>query len=413
MIIERIMHAKYINIAGLSLAMPDCIIVHYAEIALKGQNRNYFEKKLAKNIKDVMPVGTKIKRHFGRFVVSGTPDKDYAGALARIPGISNFAFAVKCGNDFDSLKAKTIELLDGKLQDKRFKVVASGNGFPLSSSDIERQLGAAIVEKYKIRASMTMPDVTVHVEAFDSTAYIYLEKFQGMDGLPVGSSGRAVVLLSGGIDSPVAAVLAAKRGCRPIFIHFHALRSNEDAENSKIAKIVEMLLPYVLRTKVYYVPYSLFQLGTSHIPPEYELVVFRRFMNRAAEEIAMKEKAKAIVTGESIGQVASQTLDNLISSEDATKLPVIRPLITFDKNEIINLAKKLGTYDLSILDYKDCCSIITKHPKTRPKLEKIKAFEETFDVNKLVQDTINASKVVAYKYGKGRIEAKEIPVPAL
>lgn len=386
------------------------IIVHYAEIALKGQNRNYFEKKLARNIKEVLPIGTELKRIFGRFIIRMPEgyNKDAASALAKVYGINNFAFAAECGKSFEELRDKALNILNGSAG--TFKVIASGHGFPLSSSAIERQLGAAIVDKHKLKAKMKLPDITVFVETFNGAAYLYLQKFHGPAGLPVGSSGRVVTLLSGGIDSPVAALLAAKRGCRPLFVHFHALRSNEEAKNSKIAAIIKQLLPYVLRTKVYYVPYTLFQLATTHIPSEYELIIFRRFMNRIADAIAQREKAKAIVTGESIAQVASQTLDNIMATE-VTALPIIRPLITFDKEEIIAAAKGLGTYELSIQDYKDCCSIISRHPKTKPKLEKIKQLESSVNMEKIIQDTLDAGKIVAYKYGKGMVEAKEVPIP--
>lgn len=396
--------------------MFNTVLVHYSEIALKGQNRNYFEKKLARNIKEVLPPGAAIKRLFGKFLIKLSENYDKASmvsALTRVYGISNFAFAAGCGSTFDELKSKAINALNEIEIHGTFKVIASGRGFPLGPSEIERQLGAVIVEKCGLNARMVSPDTTVHVEICDSVAYLYLEKFPGLGGLPVGSSGRVVALLSGGIDSPVAAVLTAKRGCRPLFVHFHALRSNEEAEKSKIDEIVRKLLPYVLRTKIYFIPYSLFQLTTTHIPAEYELIIFRRFMNRVAAAIATAEKAKAIVTGESIAQVASQTLDNLIATEEVTQLPVIRPLVTFDKEEIIAAAKKLGTYELSIMDYKDCCSIISRHPKTRPKLEKIKDLEATVDMSKLTADTLNAAKVVAYKYGKGNVEKKEVDVSAL
>ncbi len=393
--------------------MPDCIIVHYGEIALKGQNRRYFEKKLARNLRDALPAGADVSRVHSRILISleDYNKEDVISALAKTAGVSNFCFATECGSDFASLKSKTIELLDGKVEGKTFKVAAAGDGFPLSSSEIEKELGAAVVERYKIRASMKTPDVTVHVETFDSAAYMYTEKFAGLGGLPVGSSGRVISLLSGGIDSPVSSWLVMKRGCRPLFAHFHALRNNEEAENSKIADLVKAVLPYCLRTRVYYIPYSIFQIAASGIPPEYEVIVFRRFMNRVAGEIAKRERAKGIVTGESIAQVASQTLDNMIASEDAAELPVIWPLAAMDKEEIISLAKKLGTYDISIRDYKDCCSIISRHPKTRPKLEKIKELESAIDMTKLVHDTLDAAKVVAYKYGKGKIEAKEVPIP--
>ncbi len=394
--------------------MSDCIIVHYGEISLKGQNRRYFEKKLARNIKEALPAGADVRRLRSRMIVSagGHDAEGIVSALSKIPGISNFCFASRCG-DFESLKSKAIGLLDGNIEGKTFKVVAAGDGFPMGSSEIEKELGAAIVEKYGIRARMKSPDVTVYVETFDSEAYVYTEKIPGPGGLPVGSSGRVISLLSGGIDSPVSSWLVMKRGCRPFFAHFHALRSNEEAESSKISGLIKALLPYCLRTKVYYIPYSFFQIATSHIPPEYEVIVFRRFMNRVAEEIAKRERAKGIVTGESIAQVASQTLDNMIASEDATHLPVIRPLAAMDKEEIILIAKKLGTYDISIRDYKDCCSIVSRHPKTRPKLEKVKELESTIDVGRLIEDTLAASKVVSYKYGKGSIEAKEVPAPEI
>lgn len=373
------------------------VIVHHSEITLKGQNRRFFEKKLAENIKDALPEAT-VRRTSNRLIIE-TGANDAESRLKKVFGISNFVFAEECGTDFKEITKTAVKMLDGKLKGT-FKVEAtrSDKSYPMNSMEIEKKLGEAIVDAYNAKVAMKKPDITVHVELLADKAYVYAEKLPGLNGLPVGSGGRVVSLLSGGIDSPVSSWLMMKRGFRVIFVHFHALRSNEEAENSKIKDLVNALMPYALRAKVYYVPYDLFQLSVK-VPEDYELVIFRRFMNRVAERIAQQEKAKALVTGESLAQVASQTIDSIAVTEEAVSMPIIRPLATFNKEEIITLAKKLGTYEISIKDYKDCCSIVARHPKTKPKLAKAKLFEKNIDMDKLVAETIAQSKCVMYRFG--------------
>ncbi len=331
-------------------------LVHYGEIGLKGKNRPFFEKKLVKNIRK--QTGMRVKRIPGRLLAWG---KD---GLDKVFGIAYYAEAMEF--KYEELKKELPKLIKGK----SMKVITTraDKSFPLTSMEVNREIGEILVRK-GWKADMVNPDVRIYLEIVQGKVYVYFEKIKGLGGLPVGVSGKVISLLSGGIDSPVATWYAMKRGCEVICLHVHPYPTNEKALKLKMKELLEKLGEYTPTLKCYFIPYFHFQ--AIEIEPKYELIVFRRFLMKLAEEVAKKEGAKAIVTGESLGQVASQTLESIYVTEQATSLPVLRPLIGMDKEEIVRKAKEIGTYEISIKKYKDCCSIVARHPATKPRLEDV------------------------------------------
>ena len=270
------------------------------------------------------------------------------------------------------------------------KIVAkrSDKKFPTNSMQINRELGKFIEDKFGAKIALEKPLHKIYVNIGSKNAYIYFNRIKGPGGLPVGSSGKVLVLLSGGIDSAVSAYMAMKRGCVPYYLHFHAFRKGEEAMKGKIEAMLKILSQYSGQSKVFMAPFYPFQLSVSRAGRS-ELVIFRRFMMQIAEEIARKNGMQAIVTGESLGQVASQTIENISAIDAATRMTVFRPLLSHDKKEIINLSERIGTYEISIQPYKDCCSIVATNPRTKAKMSMIMKIEEEIDMEKLMKDTMN------------------------
>src|SRR3989344_172751 len=360
------------------------IIVHYSEIGTKGQNRGYFEKKLVKNIKySLKDLGIKqTTRERGRILLilnKKCNEKKITENLRCIPGIANFSFAISCPLSIEKMKKALDKLIVKK---KTFKIAASrsNKSYKYTSPEINKILGAYVWKKTKMKGKMKNPQITFYVEISDK-AFLYTNKTEGIGGLPVGTAGKVVCLLSGGIDSPVAAYKMMTRGCDVIFIHFHNYTSRIE---EKIEKLVEVLNKYQLRSKVYIIPFLPIQEDIiEKVPDRYRMIVYRRVMMNIAEKIMEKENAKAIVTGDSLAQVASQTLENLAIIHSATSKPILAPLIGKSKINIIKMSKEIGTYDLSIQPYRDCCAyMIAKHPSTRARKEDIEKYEEDLDVKK-------------------------------
>lgn len=377
-------------------------VIHYSEIGLKGRNRPFFERKLVENVKRVLRgvLDVRIERLQGRLVfpIDNADLQRVVESMKSVFGISWFAFASVSEPTIDSIKKTVLE--------EASRIVTGGNAlkvevkradksFPLTSIGLSKILGDALVRNLGVKISLKNPSKKIYVEILKREAYVFTERIRGPGGLPVGSSGKVLSLLSGGIDSPVASYLMMKRGCEVHYIHFHPFYDNSEAENSKVMEIVRKLLPYSGRTTVTFIPSYEFQMATVNMPAKYDLVLFRRFMFKVAEKVAETEGAKALVTGESLAQVASQTLDNMVAISIGLKMPVFRPLIGYDKEEIIALANKIGTYDLSIKPYKDCCSIIARHPETRAKPEVVKELEDKINMDSIVEKSIKlSSKVV-------------------
>ncbi|NHV99788.1 MAG: tRNA 4-thiouridine(8) synthase ThiI [Thaumarchaeota archaeon] len=379
-------------------------VIHYSEIGLKGRNRPFFEKMLAENVRRLLSgiVDSKVRRIQGRLVLplNGADLQRVEEGLMKVFGISWFTFATIAEPNVESIGRTVVEEASQVVKPGepiKVEVKRADKSFPATSLELSRILGRMLVEKLGVSVSLKNPSKKIYVEVLSKEAYVFTEKKRGLGGLPVGSSGRVLSLLSGGIDSPIASYLMMKRGCRVSYLHFHPFHDNAEAENSKIMEIVRKLLPYSGETTVTFTPSYEFQIATVNVPAKYDLILFRRFMFKVAERIAEAEGAKALVTGESLAQVASQTLENIVAASRGLRIPVFRPLIAFDKEEIVNVAKKIGTYELSIKPYKDCCSIIARHPETRAKLEIVEKLERQIDLDSVVSRSIGLSSRVVVK----------------
>jgi len=383
------------------------IICHYHEIGLKGKNRKVFEEVLVKNIKQVIPPEylNYVKRISGRILIELTKQgeeqqKKIIKSLKNIFGIAYFAFAVLVKQDIKSIQNKACQLLK-KERFKTFKTETkrANKNFPLTSQEINEKIGAKICNTLNKKVDLKNPEITCFIEIVEKFAFIYLKKHKGPGGLPVGSSGKGILLLSGGIDSPVAAFYALKRGISLDFIHFHAQPYTNKASIEKVIELIKVLKKFQPIVKLYLVPFGEAQQEILlKTPDKLRVILYRRLMVRIAEKIAQKEKAKALITGDSIGQVASQTLENLGVIQEAVNLPIIRPLACLDKEEIIQKAKEIGTYEISILPHQDCCArFLPKHPETKANLEKVKKAEKKLNIKKLIEGALKNTKIEVLK----------------
>jgi len=374
----------------------DVALIHYGEIGTKGSNRPVFEKALVENIKWSLEnnVG-EVLRLRGRVLVRLRPDVDsekVKQALGRVFGIAWFTLAYESEQDIDTIVKEVLRrLAEHGIRARTFMVQTrrADKDFPYTSIEVNRMVGAKIVESTGMDVDLENPGVTVFIELAGGKAYFYFEKIKGLGGLPVGVSGKVLSLLSGGLDSPVAAWLMMKRGCHVDFLHLHALRSMQELQGSKIVEIFRYLSSFCKGSKLFAVPFYKFLEKALKAPARLELVLFRKFMLRVAESLAKREGYLGIVTGDSIGQVASQTLRNIWSAQKGLDVPVYRPLLTYDKEEIVRLAKHVGTYELSLKEYKDCCSIIAKHPETSSKPEVVQEVWDRLGLEDAVAETLD------------------------
>lgn len=354
-------------------------VVHYGEIALKGKNRDYFEEALARNIALALEGRGKprVKRRYGRLLIEGgAPDS--GDVLRLIPGIKSFAKAERVALDIEAIRDAALRLAEED-QARSFMVRTkrANKSFPLTSLEVNRLVGERIARETGKAVSLENAELTVHIEICSDEAYVYAHRVAGLGGLPVGTAGKVVSLISGGIDSPVAAFLMMRRGCRVILAHFFNEAVHAPKVRRKIVSLGEKLAKVQGRTKLYMIPFGGLQReiikGT---PAKYRMLVYRRTMMKIANEVAALEKAKALVTGDSLAQVASQTLDNLALIYSVSHYPLLAPLIGLDKEETIKIAERIGTYEISILPYEDCCSfMVAPHPETRGKAELIAELE--------------------------------------
>jgi len=373
--------------------------IHFGEIALKGKNRRIFEQKLIDNIKSATG-SKKIKSVHGRLLLypENKDSEGIAKALEKTFGIEWFSESFYTGNSLEELSdviikgCKNLKESAIKLETKR-----SDKTYPLTSPEINQKVGLTL-EKSGFKVDLKNPQKIIYIEILKDSAVISTDKKRGLGGLPVGSSGRVLSLLSGGIDSPVASWLMMKRGCTVDFLHLHAFPTNEKAMESKIIPLVKKLKEYhPPKIKLFLVPYGAFYEKSFEISPKNELVVFRRFILHIANRLAEKNGYLGFVTGDSIGQVASQTIENLYTTNEAADYPVYRPLIGYDKKEIIDLAERIGTYQISIEKYKDCCSLVAeKHPSTKVKLETARMIEKNIRIEEVVDKAIQNMSVVEF-----------------
>lgn len=380
------------------------VICHYHEIGLKGKNRKFFEEKLIENIKRVLKSSyfESVKRISGRILIKLTEEgakeeKKITRALKKIFGIAYFTFATDSPQKIKDIQEKSLEILKNKkFKTFRISTKRSKKEFPLTSQQVNEKIGDYILKKLKVKVNLEKPDLTCFIEIVEKYAFLYLEKIKGLGGLPTSASGKAIVLLSGGIDSPVAGFLAMKRGIKVIFLHFHARPFTSESSIEKTKRIVELLSQYQGKSKLYLIPFAEAQKEILlKTPAKLRVILYRRVMFQIAGQIAEKEKALVIFTGESVGQVASQTLENIKAIEAAVHLPVFRPLIGQDKEEIIRKAKEIGTFEISILPHQDCCSrFLPRHPETKAKLDEVVKAEKKLNIKKLIQKATKKSSLI-------------------
>jgi thiamine biosynthesis protein ThiI len=386
------------------------VLVHYSEVALKGKNRSWFVGRLVRNIHGAL-AGLHVKEvrtPIGRIeLVLGQDEAlpEILDRLSRVFGIANYAVAAHVPRDFEGMADAIVSRLPPKESAKSFRVLVrrADQKFTVPSPDLARDLGSRVWTARGWTVDLDHADLVIRVEIIPGAAYCYMGRQFGPGGLPMGTGGRLVALLSGGIDSPVAAWRMMRRGCNVTFVHFHSAPFLSNASQEKARRLAEVLTRYQLRSKLYLVPFGELQRQiTLSVAGDIRVIVYRRMMLRIAQRIARDVRARALVTGDVIGQVASQTLDNMTAIDRASHLSIFRPLVGMDKEEIIATAQKLGTFDISILPDQDSCTLFTpRHPETHARRHVIDQAELTLPVDAMVDAAVTGSVVEQLSYPRG------------
>ncbi len=377
-----------------------CLLIHYHEISLKRGNRPLFLRKLVRNLDrataDLGPL--RIVQLPGRIMMDLKGDPDPQAVLARVRkvcGIATLALASRVPATLEALKSAVGRLIAGR-EFPSFRISArrAFKTYPLTSVELNRELGSFVLERVSTRVDLGNPALNIHVEVLPHEAFVYTDREVGPGGLPVGVSGTVMALLSGGFDSPVAACRMMKRGCQVVFVHFHSVPYLPATSQQKARALVERLTEWQYASRLYLVPFGEIQREiVLSVPPPGRVVVYRRLMVRIAEALARGVGAQALITGESLGQVASQTLGNISRINEAATLPILRPLIGLDKQEIMDTARSLATFEISCEPDQDCCTLfVPKHPATRVSAEEVQAIEVKLDVERLVQAGTGAAE---------------------
>ena len=382
------------------------VVVHYQEIALKGNNRPWFIARLARNLREATrDLGVReVRVLMGRIEVLLEEDADWIplrDRLARVFGVANFAQAGRAPLEVEAIaQAILADLGDRTTRTFRVSARRADKRFPLTSPQIEREVGGRIKEAKGWTVDLDDPELTIHVEALTTDAFYYFGKELGAGGMPVGVSGRVACLLSGGIDSPVAAWRLMRRGCRVLLVHFHSYPILSRASQEKVRELARILARYQFHSRLFLVPFGeIQQQVTLSVAPPLRVIIYRRLMMRIAEQIARQSRAQALVTGEVVGQVASQTLENLASINRVVTMPVLRPLIGLDKDEITAEAQRLGTYEISIIPDQDCCTLFTpRHPATKARTSDVERAEATLPVDEIVERAVAAAAVEDFQF---------------
>lgn len=389
--------------------MKELILVKYGEIALKGLNKNTFEDIMVKNIK------RRLKK-LGRFNFSRAQSTlyiepvdetaDINGAVEKIKkvfGVAALCKACTCEKNFEDICAKSIEYLEDVLPyAKTFKVTAkrADKAFPMKSPEICMELGGVLLEKFpNLQVDVKNPEITVTVEIRDTNAFVHAENIKGAGGLPVGSSGSAMLLLSGGIDSPVAGYMMAKRGIHISAIHYVSPPYTSERARLKVETLCEKITDYCGNISFFCVPFTELQEAIKeHCPEEFFTIIMRRLMMEIAQRISEREGCLALITGESVGQVASQTMAAIACTDAVCRIPVFRPLIGMDKTEIIEISRKIDTFETSTLPYEDCCTVFTpRHPKVRPQLADVEKAQNSFDFEPLICKAVENTELKVFR----------------
>lgn len=390
---------------GEDKGMKEIILVKYGEMALKGLNKRTFEDILVKNIKRrLKSLGkTNITRAQSTIVIDPTDEQydtdEAVDRLKKVFGIAALCRAAVCEKQFDDIKNVSLEYLNEVLSSaSTFKVTAkrADKSFPMKSPEICRELGGAILSKFShLKVDVNNPEITVTVEIRDTKAYVHGENIKGAGGLPVGTSGHAMLLLSGGIDSPVAGYMLAKRGVHISAIHYVSPPYTSERAKLKVEQLCEKMTDYCGSIAFFCVPFTEIQEAIkNHCPEEFFTIIMRRLMMEIAQRISEREKCLALITGESVGQVASQTMNAIACTDAVCRIPVFRPLIGMDKTEIVETARKIDTFDISIQPYEDCCTVFTpRHPKVRPLLADVENAQNGFDFSGLIDKAVNDTEL--------------------
>jgi tRNA uracil 4-sulfurtransferase len=383
------------------------ILVHYSEIALKGKNRSWFVGRLVRNIHGAL-AGLHVKEvrtPIGRIeVVLGQDDAlpEVLDRLSRVFGIANYSVATRVPLDFEGMAGAIVAQLPPKESAKSFRVLVrrADPKFQVPSPDLARDLGSRVWHARGWPVDLDHAELVIRVEILPGAAFCYMVRDAGLGGLPTGTGGRLVALLSGGIDSPVAAWRMMKRGCHCTFVHFHSAPFLSNTSQEKAKRLAEVLTRYQLRSRLYLVPFGELQRQiTLSVAGDLRVIVYRRLMLRIAQRIASHSRARALVTGDVIGQVASQTLDNMTVIDQAAQMPVFRPLIGMDKEEIITQAQRLGTFDISIIPDQDSCTLFTpRHPETHARRYAIDEAEKTLPVDVMIKSAVDSAAVEQLSY---------------
>ena len=382
------------------------LIARYHEIALKGRNRPFFVERLAENLRralsdlpgvTVQPLASRISVQ----VPDEAPWEIVRARVERVFGVANFSRAREVPADLETLKKSAADDLRGaRFSSFRVTTRRSDKGFPLNSGQIDREVGAAVHAATGVRVDLEEPDLTLWIEVLHDRILYSFDKHPGPGGFPVGSSGRVLALLSGGIDSPVAAWRMMKRGCRAVLAHFHAFPLQDRSTIDKTRELARILTQWQLRTRLLLIPFGPAQQAVvAACPAPLRVVLYRRLMMRIAEALARRHRARALVTGESLGQVASQTLDNMAIIGEATRAPVLRPLVGMDKEEITQQARRIGTFAVSTLPDQDCCQLfVPRHPATAARREEVERAEEALDVPALVAAAVQGAAEERFEF---------------
>ncbi|HEY2933895.1 MAG TPA: tRNA uracil 4-sulfurtransferase ThiI [Acidobacteriota bacterium] len=376
--------------------MRRVIVLHYHEIGLKRKNRGFFEVRLKENVERALSqFDLRCERLSGRLIVpvpEEIPFEEVARRLRTVFGVVYFADARETSQDLNEIRGLLEKSFDREFSSFRVHTRRSEKNIPVTSPEVNRELGAYVVQRTGKKVDLTHPDLTFYIEMVQGHAYVYTDRIEGPHGMPTATGGKAVALISGGIDSPVASYRVLKRGCRLSFVHFHSFPFTTLQSQEKVREIVRVLNRYQQRSRVYWVAFAEVQKKImAFAPPGARVLFYRRIMMAIAERIARRERAHAIVTGDSIGQVASQTLENIRIISQGIQIPVLRPLIGNDKEEIVELAQQIGTYPISILPDQDCCSLfVPKHPETRATPDFMARAGQDLDEEALVNQGMSA-----------------------
>ena len=382
------------------------VVVRYQELAIKGKNRPWFVDRLKRNL-EIATMGldvTRVRKVMGRVELVLGRDASWDALrerLATVTGVANFSQAGRTTSDLQTLGAAILaDLGDRAPQSFRIAARRSDKRYPIPSPEIERRLGSIVHLARGWPVNLSTPDFTIHVEVMKDYAFYAFEKLRGAGGLPAGVSGRVACLLSGGIDSPVAAWRMIRRGCRAQLIHFHGYPFQSPASQEKARELAQVLTRFQLRSRLYLVPFGDVQRRvTVDAPAPIRVVLYRRLMLRIAERLAGWEGATALVTGDAVGQVASQTLENLVAIGSAATLPIFRPLIGMDKEEVVADAQRLGTYGISIRPDEDCCRLfVPAHPLTRASKDEVDTAEASLPIADLIDQAVNATLVERFSW---------------